>query len=67
MLSDYRADKWYNVFTQVLLKTLTSAYLSASVVDFVTCSIEAMSPKILMDATERTMILQNLGKVLQVI
>uniref|UniRef100_A0A182Y7W1 Trafficking protein particle complex subunit 11 n=1 Tax=Anopheles stephensi TaxID=30069 RepID=A0A182Y7W1_ANOST len=30
MLTDYRVDKWYTIFTQVLLKTLHSAYLSAS-------------------------------------
>lgn len=66
MLSDYRIDKWYTVFTEVLLKTLRSAFLSASVADFISCSIEAMSPNIEIDITERIVILENLWKVFQV-
>lgn len=65
MLPDYRIDKWYQIFTEVLLKTLRSAYLSASVADFVSCSIEAMSPKINIERTERIHILENLWKVFQ--
>ncbi|XP_050098019.1 trafficking protein particle complex subunit 11 [Anopheles aquasalis] len=63
MLTDYRVDKWYTIFTQVLLKTLHSAYLSASVPDFIACSIEALSPRINMDKQERILILENLWKV----
>ncbi|XP_062553378.1 trafficking protein particle complex subunit 11 isoform X2 [Armigeres subalbatus] len=63
MLSDYRVDKWYTIFSEVLLKTLRSAYLSASVPHFVECSIEALSPRIAMDKTERILILENLWKV----
>uniref|UniRef100_A0A182PS03 Trafficking protein particle complex subunit 11 n=1 Tax=Anopheles epiroticus TaxID=199890 RepID=A0A182PS03_9DIPT len=63
MLTDYRVDKWYTIFTQVLLKTLHSAYLSASVPDFVACSIEALSPNIAMEKQERILILENLWKV----
>lgn len=66
MLSDYRIDKWYTIFTEVLLKTLRSAFLSASVADFISCSIEAMSPKINIDTAERIVILENLWKVFQV-
>lgn len=65
MLSDYRADKWYTIFTEILLKTLRSAYLSASPVDFIVCSIEALSPHILIQKEERIQILENLWKVLQ--
>ncbi|XP_058120118.1 trafficking protein particle complex subunit 11 isoform X2 [Anopheles coustani] len=63
MLTDYRVDKWYTLFTQVLLKTLHSAYLSASVPDFVACSVEALSPRIAMEKQERILILENLWKV----
>ncbi|XP_049298496.1 trafficking protein particle complex subunit 11 [Anopheles funestus] len=63
MLTDYRVDKWYTIFTQVLLKTLHSAYLSASVPDFVACSIEALSPRIAMEKQDRILILENLWKV----
>uniref|UniRef100_A0A182Q4N5 Trafficking protein particle complex subunit 11 n=1 Tax=Anopheles farauti TaxID=69004 RepID=A0A182Q4N5_9DIPT len=63
MLTDYRVDKWYTIFAQVLLKTLHSAYLSASVPDFVACSIEALSPRIAMEKQERILILENLWKV----
>ncbi|EAT46554.1 AAEL002260-PA, partial [Aedes aegypti] len=63
MLSDYRVDKWYTIFTEVLLKTLRSAYLSASVPHFVECSIESLSPRIAMDKAERILILENLWKV----
>lgn len=65
MLPDYRIAKWYTIFTEVLLKTLRSAYLSASVADFVSCSIEAMSPKINIERTDRIHILENLWKVFQ--
>lgn len=67
MLTDYRTDRWNNVFTQVLLKTLLSAFLSASLVDFLTCSIEAMSPKITIDRAHRVAIMDNFWRVLQVI
>ncbi|XP_058829687.1 trafficking protein particle complex subunit 11 isoform X2 [Topomyia yanbarensis] len=63
MLSDYRVDKWYTIFAEVLLKTLRSAYLSASVPDFVACSIEALSPRITMDKADRILILENLWNV----
>uniref|UniRef100_A0AAG5D5Q5 Trafficking protein particle complex subunit 11 n=1 Tax=Anopheles atroparvus TaxID=41427 RepID=A0AAG5D5Q5_ANOAO len=63
MLTDYRVDKWYTLFAQVLLKTLHSAYLSASVPDFVACSVEALSPRIAMEKQERILILENLWKV----
>lgn len=66
MLTDYRTDKWSTVFTQVLLKTLLSAFLSASLVDFLTCSIEAMSPKINIDQAYRVAIMDNFWRVLQV-
>jgi hypothetical protein len=66
MLSDYRNDKWYQIFTQILLKTLQSAYLAASVTDFISCSIETLSPNIILNKTERLNILENLWKVLEV-
>lgn len=66
MLSDYRVDRWFSVFTQVLSKTLKSAYMSASVVDFITCSIESLSPKITIDTAERHVIFDNLWRVLHV-
>lgn len=65
MLTDYRSEKWSTVFTQVLLKTLRSAFLSASVVDFIACSLEALSSKIALDHTDRIVILENLWKVFQ--
>lgn len=65
MLSEYRIEKWNNIFTQVLLKTLRSAFLSASVPDFITCSIETLSEKIVIKRPERIVILENLWKVFQ--
>lgn len=65
MLSDYRVDKWFSIFTEVLLKTLRSAYLSASVEHFISSSIEAMSPNIFLERSERILILENLWKVYQ--
>lgn len=65
MLADYRVDKWNTIFTQVLLKTLRSAFLSASVADFISCSLECLSTKILMEPSERVQILENLWKVFQ--
>lgn len=66
MLSDYRDDLWYPVFTEVLLKTLQSAFLAASVADFIACSIEALSPKINLNKSDRIIVLENLWKVFQV-
>lgn len=66
MLSDYRVDRWFSVFSEVLSKTLKSAYMSASVVDFITCSIESLSPKITIGVAERLVIFDNLWRVLQV-
>lgn len=65
MLSDYRMEKWNTIFTQVLLKTLRSAFLSASVADFISCSLECLSTKIIMEHNERIQILENLWKVFQ--
>ncbi|XP_055690590.1 trafficking protein particle complex subunit 11 [Lutzomyia longipalpis] len=65
MLSDYRTDKWYKIFTEVLMKTFLSAYYSASVPDYVSCSIEAMSPRIIASKSDRIAILENLWRVFQ--
>lgn len=66
MLSDYRDDMWFPVFTEVLLKTLQSAFLASSVADFIACSIEALSPKIDINKSDRIIVLENLWKVFQV-
>lgn len=66
MLTEYREDKWFEIFSQILLKTLQSAYLAASVADFISCSIETLSPKVHLSLNERKNILQNLWKVFQV-
>lgn len=65
MLAEYRTEKWNIVFTQVLLKTLRSAFLAASVPDFITCSLECLSTKVPIDRSERIVILENLWKVFQ--
>lgn len=65
MLPDYREDKWVTIFSDVLLRTLRCALLSASVTDFIPCSIEALSPSIVCEQTERIHILENLWKVFQ--
>lgn len=65
MLTDYRSEKWNSVFSQVLLKTLRSAFLSASVPDFIGCSLEALSSHISMEQSDRITILENLWKVFQ--
>lgn len=66
MLQDFRQEKWYSIFTEILTKTIQSATLSASVNDFVSSSIEALSPNIKISLTERQNILENLWKVFNV-
>lgn len=66
MLPDYRQEKWYAIFTDILLKTVQSSILAASVNDFVSASIEALSPSILITKSERQNILENLWKVFNV-
>ncbi|XP_070496804.1 trafficking protein particle complex subunit 11 isoform X1 [Chironomus tepperi] len=63
MLQDFRAEKWYSIFTAILTKTVQSATLSASVNDFVSSSIEALSPNMKISVAERQHILENLWKV----
>ncbi|XP_065360151.1 trafficking protein particle complex subunit 11 [Calliphora vicina] len=65
MLPDYRHDKWPSLFSDVLLKTMRCALLSASICDFMSCSLEALSFKIDYTPNERVMVLENLWKVLQ--
>lgn len=65
MLAEYRSEKWNVIFTQILLKTLRSAFLSASIPDFIACSLELLSKHIHVIHTERIMILENLWKVFQ--
>ncbi|KAM7354828.1 trafficking protein particle complex subunit 11 gry [Cochliomyia hominivorax] len=65
MLPDYRHDKWPSLFSDVLLKTMRCALLSASISDFISCSLEALSFKINYTPSERVMVLENLWKVLQ--
>lgn len=65
MLPDYREDKWITIFSDVLLRTLRCALLSSSVTDFIPCSIEALSPSIFCEQSERIHILENLWKVFQ--
>lgn len=65
MLPDYRQDKWSLLFSDVLLKTLRSAFLSASVADYIACSFEALSLNIRCDQKERITVLENLWKVFQ--
>ena len=66
MLSDYRQEKWFTIFTEILLKTIQSSILGASVNDFVAASVEALSPSIKIGKIERQNILENLWKVFNV-
>lgn len=66
MLSDYRQEKWFTIFTDILLKTVQSSILAASVNDFVASSFEALSPSIKIGTVERQNILENLWKVFNV-
>lgn len=66
MLSDYRQEKWFTIFTDILTKTVQSSILAAAVNDFVTSSFEALSPTIKIGIAERTNILENLWKVFNV-
>lgn len=66
MVQDYRQEKWYTIFTEILTKTIQSASLAASVTDLVSSSIEALSPNIKITLNERQQILENLWKVFNV-
>ncbi|XP_037959317.1 trafficking protein particle complex subunit 11-like [Teleopsis dalmanni] len=65
MLPDYRSDKWSSIFSDVLIKTLRCALITASIADYVLCSIEALSLKIRSEQKERIAVLENLWKVFQ--
>lgn len=66
MLQDYRQEKWYTIFTEILIKTIQSASLAANVNEFVSSSVEALSPNIKISIAERQQILENLWKVFNV-
>ena len=66
MLSDYRQENWFTIFTDILLKTVQSSILAASLNDFVATSVEALSPSIKIGKVERQNILENLWKVFNV-
>lgn len=66
MLSDYRSEKWFTIFTDILMKTVQSSILAASINDFVSSSVEALSPSIKIGKAERQNILENLWKVFNV-
>ncbi|XP_016965597.1 trafficking protein particle complex subunit 11 [Drosophila biarmipes] len=65
MLPDYRQEKWSTIFTDVLLKTLRCALLSASVADYIACSVEALSLRHHGEQSERILLLENLWQVFQ--
>ncbi|EDV96352.1 trafficking protein particle complex subunit 11 [Drosophila grimshawi] len=65
MLPDYRQEKWSTIFSDVLLKTLRCALLSASVTDYIACSIEALSLRHHGEQKERVLLLENLWQVFQ--
>ncbi|XP_023169489.1 trafficking protein particle complex subunit 11 isoform X2 [Drosophila hydei] len=65
MLPDYRQEKWTTIFSDVLLKTLRCALLSASVADYISCSIEALSLRHHGEQKERVLLLENLWQVFQ--
>ncbi|XP_026845227.1 trafficking protein particle complex subunit 11 [Drosophila persimilis] len=65
MLPDYRQEKWSTIFTDVLLKTLRCALLSASVADYIACSIEALSLRHQSEQKDRILLLDNLWQVYQ--
>ncbi|SPP76212.1 trafficking protein particle complex subunit 11 isoform X1 [Drosophila guanche] len=65
MLPDYRQEKWSTIFTDVLLKTLRCALLSASVADYIACSIEALSLRHQSEQKDRLLLLDNLWQVYQ--
>lgn len=66
MLQDYRQEKWYTIFTEILIKTIQSASLAANVNEFVSSSVEALSPNIKISLSERQQILENLWKIFNV-
>lgn len=66
MLQDFRQERWYSIFTDILTKTIHSATLAASVNDLVASSVEAMSMNIKISISERQLILENLWKVFNV-
>ncbi|XP_033149774.1 trafficking protein particle complex subunit 11 [Drosophila busckii] len=65
MLPDYRQEQWSTIFSDVLLKTLRCALLSASVADYIACSIEALALRHQGEQKERVLLLENLWQVFQ--
>lgn len=66
MLWEYRSERWPVLLTDILKSALNAAYLSASVQDYLTLSLEALGPTTTFSKERKTEIFQNISNILKV-
>ncbi|KFM58453.1 hypothetical protein X975_10524, partial [Stegodyphus mimosarum] len=64
VLWDYRIEKWRPIVSSILSTALRSAYLSASVQDYISLGIEMISNWILCSTDEKTIVQNNISNIL---
>lgn len=64
MLSDYRAECWSGILSNILEKALRCAYLTASVQDYLILALEALGSHILVSPEHKKLVYDNLNRIL---
>nr|CAD7408851.1 unnamed protein product [Timema cristinae] len=65
MLWDYRSERWWPLLTNILTRSLTCAYLSVNIQDYIMLSLEALGTCVQLPSEHKTRIFNNLNNVLQ--
>lgn len=66
MLWEYRNEQWPVLLTDVLKSALKAAYLSASIQDYVTLTLESLGSTTTFPIERKTSIFENVTNILQV-
>uniref|UniRef100_A0A1Y1MLA7 Trafficking protein particle complex subunit 11 n=1 Tax=Photinus pyralis TaxID=7054 RepID=A0A1Y1MLA7_PHOPY len=64
MLWDYRTENWWNLLTDILHKALQCAYLTASIQDYVSLSLELIGPSTKISTNKRKDIYENVHRII---
>ncbi|XP_058808677.1 trafficking protein particle complex subunit 11 [Phymastichus coffea] len=65
MLWEYRNEQWPVLLTDVLKSALKAAYLSASIQDYITLTVESLASSTTFPIERKTSIFENINNILQ--
>lgn len=66
MLCDYRNEKWWDIISNILLKAVKCAYLTANLQDYIILTLEALGKNIVIPMETKKKMYENLVHVLNV-